>query len=268
MGHVIDGSYAAIYTELKQFDSARRYFEKAAPFYEQATPMYRISFYMTYAEYFKARNEPQQALAYLIKAKAIADATANLSWQRSLARELDSAYARTGKYEMAYQYSSLFHKYQDSLDKLGAEKDVLQMEMQDEEQRQKRIEEEKAAALRQKHQVQYMGITIGIAAVFTLLVLLGVFQVSEATIKILGFFAFILLFEFIILIADTKIHHMTHGEPLPILAIKIVLIAILLPLHHWLEHRVVKYLTSKRLIIPTGKSVWRNILAKRKEVSN
>jgi hypothetical protein len=104
--------------------------------------------------------------------------------------------------------------------------------------------------------------------VFTLLVLLGVFQVSEATIKLLGFFAFILLFEFIILIADTKIHHMTHGEPLPILAIKIVLIAILLPLHHWLEHKVVKYLTSRRLIIPTGRSVWKNILAKRKEVSN
>jgi hypothetical protein len=113
-----------------------------------------------------------------------------------------------------------------------------------------------------------MGITIAIATVFLFLVLLGIFQVSVSTIKIIGFFAFIFFFEFLILIADNQIHHMTHGEPLKVLAIKVVLIALLLPLHHWMEHRVVSYLTSRRLIIPTARGFWRNILANKKTHAN
>jgi hypothetical protein len=140
------------------------------------------------------------------------------------------------------------------------------MELDNEHQRQARIEKEKAEKLRERHNIQYLGITIGIAVVFLLLVLMGAFKVSEATIKIMGFFAFILLFEFIILLADNKIHHWTHGEPLPILGIKIILIAMLLPLHHWLEHKVVSYLASRRLIIPDRKSIWKNITTRKKQV--
>lgn len=64
----------------------------------------------------------------------------------------------------------------------------------------------------------------------------------------LGFFSFIFLFEFIILLADNSIHHWTHGEPWKILLIKIFLIAFLLPFHHWIEKRVVDYLLNHRLI--------------------
>lgn len=76
----------------------------------------------------------------------------------------------------------------------------------------------------------------------------GAFSVSKATIRILGFFAFIFLFEFIILLADNQIHDWTHGEPWKVLAIKIVLIAILLPLHHWLEEKVIHYLSTKEVL--------------------
>jgi hypothetical protein len=75
-----------------------------------------------------------------------------------------------------------------------------------------------------------------------LLAALGRFKVKPWLIRSLGFLSFILLFEFIILIADQQIHHLTHGEPLPILLIKIVLIAALLPLHHYLEHKAIHYL--------------------------
>jgi hypothetical protein len=64
----------------------------------------------------------------------------------------------------------------------------------------------------------------------------------------LGFISFILLFEFIILLADQKIHHATHGEPWKILALKIVLIGIMMPLHHWTEHKVIHYLIHKKVV--------------------
>jgi tetratricopeptide (TPR) repeat protein len=267
--HVIDEAYGVIFTELGNYDSARYYFEKAAPAYEKAsTPSTRLGFYVLYADFFKKSGDLKNAIAYFTKAKSLADQTADLEWQERAAKELDTVYAKSGDYRQSYFYNGLYNQYKDSLQKLGEEKDLLQMELADETQRKARKDKEEAEALEHRHYVQYTAITIGIAMIFLLLVLMGAFKVSEETIKATGFFAFILLFEFITLLADTRIHHWTEGEPLKILGIKVVLIAMLLPFHHWLEHKVISYLASRRLIIPDRKSIWNNILAKRKPVKH
>ncbi|MGZ8537395.1 MAG: tetratricopeptide repeat protein, partial [Flavisolibacter sp.] len=260
-GHAIDNSYAIIYKQLGKYDSAGYYFQKAAPGYENtSTTPGKLSFYFSYADFFYESGNSAKAIEYYNKAIALADQTKDLEWQQRIAKELDTVYAKQQDFEKSRSYSNMYHDYKDSLQKLSEEKDMMQMELADEEQRQKRIAEEQAAALERKHSVQYMGITIGIALVFLLLVIMGAFKVSETTIRIMGFFAFIFLFEFIIMIADAKIHHFTHGEPLPLLLTKIVLIAILLPLHHWLEHKVVHYLASRRLILPSRKSIWNQLI--------
>jgi len=100
-----------------------------------------------------------------------------------------------------------------------------------------------------------MGFTAGIAALFVMLVMLGFFMVSPRTIRAVGFFSFIFLFEFIILLADKQIHEWTHGEPWKILLIKIFLAAVLLPLHHWLEHKVIHYLSTRKKFTP-AKGWW------------
>jgi len=268
-GQMIDHAYGSIYTGLGRYDSARFYFEKATPAFEAtSTPSSKMNFYAEYGHFYKTFGDHKNAAAYFSKAMQLADQIGDLDWQRRIAKELDTVYARAGNYQQSHHYSSLYHQYKDSLQKLSEEKDILQMELDDEQQRQARLERERLEQQRRRHNIQYMGITIGIATAFLLLVLLGIFQVSVSTIKIMGFFAFIFLFEFIILIADNQIHHWTHGEPLKVLAIKVVLIAMLLPLHHWLEHRVISYLTSRRLIIPVRTGFWRNILAKRKSAAN
>ena len=93
-----------------------------------------------------------------------------------------------------------------------------------------------------------MGITGFIILLFLSLAAMGKFKVKPWFIRSLGFISFILLFEFIILIIDGQLHAITHGEPLPLLLIKIVLIALLLPFHHWLEHKVIKYLVRHEQI--------------------
>jgi tetratricopeptide (TPR) repeat protein len=266
MGHVIDEAYGVIYSELDRFDSARFYFEKAKPQYERvSTPSSKMSFYAEYAIFLSKSGDNKTAIDYYLKSKDFAEQTSDLEAQERIAKELDSAYAKIGDYKQSYFYNSLHSSLKDSLQKLGEEKDLMQMELKDEELRKARLDKEREEELRRKHDLQYTAIAISIGVVFTFLVLMGAFKVSEATIKVVGFFAFILLFEFIILLADNKIHSWTHGEPLPVLGIKIVLIAMLLPLHHWLEHKVVSYLASRRLIIPDRKSIWNN-LVKRKPV--
>lgn len=265
LSYVIDQAYGIIYAGLGRYDSAAFYFKKAEPQFEAlSTPSNRLNFYYQYAQFFRKSGNNPGAISYFNKARSLAEASGDLESQQLIAAQLDSVYTSSGDYRMSYQYSNLHYKLKDSLQKLSEEKDLMQMELADEQQRQDRLTREKAEALQKKHNLQYMGITVAIAGVFLLLVVLGIFQVSATTIRILGFFAFIFLFEFIILIADHRIHEWTHGEPLKVLGIKIVLIAMLLPLHHWLEHKVVTYLASRKLIISSRRGFWNNILAKRK----
>jgi hypothetical protein len=179
-----------------------------------------------------------------------------------LSMKLDSVYQKLGDYKNARYFNSQYHLYKDSLQKLSMEKDLLALEVENENRRKEREEAEAAKAKNERHNIQYMGITAGIAGVFIVLVMLGAFSVSKTTIRILGFFAFIFLFEFIILLADHEIHDWTHGEPWKILAIKIALISILLPLHHFLEEKVIHYLTSRKLMELKGKGLFQKIAGK------
>jgi hypothetical protein len=104
------------------------------------------------------------------------------------------------------------------------------------------------AETRASHNIQYLGITAGLASVFILLVLLGVFSSSTGIIRGFCFFAFIFFFEFLILLFDKVIHQLTHGAPWKILSIKIVLIGMLLPLHHYVERKVVHHLLNRKKV--------------------
>jgi hypothetical protein len=87
------------------------------------------------------------------------------------------------------------------------------------------------------------------------MVMLGMFKVSATTIKLVGFFAFLMFFEFIFLILKKNIAGITQGEPWKDLLFMIGLAALLLPLHHWLEHKVIHYLTSHNRLTSSGKGL-------------
>lgn len=245
----IDYLMGAAYAQLHKFDSAHTYYKKAAPFYEtKSSPAHKYNYYTSYAELFKMQGDWKNSLLYFNLVFDYAKLKGDLQIQQSIAKELDSAYQKAGDYKQASVYSGLYSRLKDSLLELAKDKDLLSVELDNENKRKEREDIRAKEATDRRHNIQYMGITIGIATVFVLLILMGLFKVSAGTIRIIGFLAFIFFFEFIILLADVQIHHWTHGEPWKILLIKIVLIAILLPLHHWLEEKVIHYLTTKDLL--------------------
>ena len=159
---------------------------------------------------------------------------------------LDSCYQKMGDYKMAYFYSNLYKKTKDELNEKSKAKDVLSLEIDSENRRKERLTKEEEEDTQKRHNWQYMGIVMGIIALFTLLAAVGIFNVPIKWVRALGFIAFIFLFEFVILLADTWIHHATHGEPWKVLGIKVVLIGVLLPLHHFLEHKVIESIAHRR----------------------
>ena len=87
---------------------------------------------------------------------------------------------------------------------------------------------------------------------------------STATIKLIGFFAFTMFFEFIFLIFKKSIYSITHGVPLKDLAFAIALAAMLMPLHHWPEHKVINYLTSHNRLTSTGQNLMSKVFTSKK----
>ena len=151
--------------------------------------------------------------------------------------------------------------YSDSLRNLAKETDLLKLEVDNDSRRREREVREEELSREHRHNVQYMGFTVGLVGLFIALVMMGWLAVPPSVIRALGFLSFIFLFEFIILLADKQIQGWTHEEPWKVLLIKIGLAAILVPLHHWLEHKVIVYLSSrKRFGRGAGGLAWRRLL--------
>ena len=124
--------------------------------------------------------------------------------------------------------------------------ELLKLEVDNDTRRRDRLAKEEEQAREHRHNVQYMGFTVGLVALFIALVMMGWLAVPTSVIRGLGFLSFIFLFEFIILVTDKQIGELTHDEPWKVLLIKIVLAAGLLPLHHWSEHKVIHFLSSRK----------------------
>jgi hypothetical protein len=80
--------------------------------------------------------------------------------------------------------------------------------------------------------------------------MMGFYKVSQRTVRLLGFFSFLLLFEYITLMSKKWISGITGGTPWQDFLFMILLALVMLPLHNWLEHQIIGYLTSKELLKP------------------
>jgi len=277
MGHQIDYAYGYIFTDLGRYDSAKIYYTKAAPFFERgSTEASRYLFYYQLGRMYKLSGNNGMAIENFLKAKDVADKVADPERIKLAAKELDTLYQNKGDFRQSKLFASMYYQYKDSIDKLGKEKDLVQAEAADEQQRQERKQKEEAElrqkklkeeqeAKKRRNNIQYTAITIGIAALLIAMVVLGMFKVSAGFIKAVGFFTFLMLFEFIFLVFKKNIYSMTHGEPWKDLAFMIGLAALLVPLHHWVEHKVLHYLTSHNRLTQAGHHIKNRFFRRNKE---
>lgn len=266
MSFTIDQAYGYVYTELDRLDSARVYLNKALPFFEQSmNETSKVNMYLHLGSFYTKTGETDKAISYYLKSKETAEKTGLLEVARNAAKNLDTLYTKKGDYKMASLYSGIYYRYKDSIEKLNKEKEIAQEVATDEKQRNDRMAKEKEEARKKRYSIQYLAITIGIAAFFVMLVMMGMFKVSEGTIKAIGFFVFIMLFEFVFLLFKKRIAGITGGEPWKDLLFMIGLAALLLPVHHWLEHNVIRYLTSHNRLTQAGHHIKNKLFKRNKE---
>ncbi len=269
MAPVIDQAYGIIYTELGRFDSARIFLQRARPMFENSTNgNSKVGFYQQMADFYRKSGDKKKAIEYYLQVKEMSEKNGLLENVKAAAKRLDSLYTETGNVALAGEYKAVYYQYKDSIEALNKEKKLAQMEVDEEQIRQdKRVKEaakEAAELKRRKNNIQYIGIVIGIITLFIGLVVLGMFKVSAGVIKAIGFFVFIMFFEFIFLIFKKNIYSITEGEPWKDLAFMIALAALLVPLHHWMEHKVLHYLTSHNRLTAAGSHIKNKLLRRTK----
>ncbi len=199
-----------------------------------------ISFFRKEGEFQTAILTGQKALSVINKLGLIA----NLP---SVYEDLDSAYQSIGDFKNAYAARREYDFYQDSLNALNDKTEALRLETIAEEENIANTENEKKKATERKHDIQYRFIILGVILLLIGLLAIGFLHPPNWLVKGLAFVSFIFIFEFIILILDSKLHHWFHGAPLPILGVKVLIACLLVPLHHLVEKKVIHFLQSKKL---------------------
>jgi tetratricopeptide (TPR) repeat protein len=243
----IDELVAVNYTQQGRYDSALYYFRKSAPdAIAKGVPESQIDFYMDFGEYYKKTNNPQQAIFYCNKAYALAAATNNLTSEEKCTDSLESLFVAVRNFPEALVCEQRAAVERDSIRTQTQATDLMKLEVENDQRRRERLAEEERVRTEHRHNIQYMGFTMGLVVLFVALVMLARLSVPVSVIRALVFVAFIFLFEFIIMLADRQIQAWTAEEPWKVLLLKIILAAGMVPLHHWLEHKVVHYLSHHR----------------------
>lgn len=210
-------------------------------------PSVQLSYFSEVADSYSQLNQTDKAIAYYEKALALSKTLGTPAANAAFTEKLSRLYAGRKDYKNAFAYSQQYLTYNETLKMLAKQREVTLLGLEREK---KRHEKDLQAALEndlKRRNLQYTGISMAIAFLFIVMILIGMFPVSKATIRMLNFFSFICLFEFIILLIDNWLHDLAHGEPLKIWLAKIFIIALLLPLHHTLEHWAIKFLSSQKL---------------------
>ena len=262
----LDWMKAEIYLYGKKPDSALVYFRKAESSFNTGYDFTaQKNFFGEYANCLQLLQNIPAAITYYLKSADLAKVTSDLRKLKNYTYELKNLYQQQGDYKQAFNYNVLYDNYKDSVDILGREKDLALLEIDNEAKELQRQAEFAEEQLRRKYNLQYMFITIVVATFFILIIMIGMFKVSTTAIRLMGFLSLIFFFEFIILILDNWIHHLTHGAPWKVWLIKIVIISFLLPVHHFLEHKLIHYLLSKHLITFRSRLSLSKIFSKKKK---
>lgn len=249
-------SNPALYFRLKAYfcehlglaDSAQYYFDRASVLVDKDPNMIlRSNFHHRFGQFLVRSGKQEKAIGQFSQAYDLASSVSYFDYMLKAADRLESLYVSLKDFRNAWLWTKRSAQVSDSLDNMAQSERMLMMELDHESRQREQATEAEQERVVKRHTLQYTAIVVIIITVFIILLMLGSLKVPEWIIRMLGFFSFIFLFEFIILVADHKIHEMTHGEPWKVLLIKIFLIAVLLPLHHWVEKRVVTFLLGPGL---------------------
>lgn len=161
------------------------------------------------------------------------------SIQIPAAMQLTYAYRSMNNIDSAFKYMSIVYTMKDSLQSRGKLQQIQSQIMLEEERQQKTAEE-------RNQNIQYAALALGLAALFIGFLLLSHSIIAnQKIIRFLGVVSLLIVFEFLNLLLHPWLSAVTHHSPALMLLIMVCMAALLVPMHHKLEHWITHKLVAK-----------------------
>ncbi|MFZ1799173.1 MAG: hypothetical protein WAU24_04860 [Chitinophagaceae bacterium] len=163
---------------------------------------------------------------------------------------LYKSFEQTNNQDSLNKYFRLAMTTKDSLFSMEKIKSIQALSFR-EDLRQQEIATEKLKAEEERQQnIQYASIALGIIILITLFLLLSrSVIVNEKLISFFAILGLLIIFEFINLLIHPWLAHFTHESPVLMLLALVLIAALLIPIHHKMEHIIKEKLVEKNKAI-------------------
>lgn len=239
MGHTYSG--------LNQLGLALEYFRSAMPYINQENnAYYATEAYLGMAKVFEKDGRKDSALIYARKSFAIAERRKYLQGCLDAAAYLTTLYKQANNSDSAFYYSEEAKAANDSLFSQQKINQLQSITLTEQLRLKEKEENERQAQEERKHNLQYAAIAIGLIILLIIFLLLShSIIVNRSVIRFLAAMTLLIFFEFINLLIHPLIAAATHHSPVGILAFMVCVAALLIPIHHKLEHWMSNRLVEK-----------------------
>jgi len=205
--------------------------------------------YLAKAQFFQNINQRDSSIYYAKKSVNVVQQTPFSNYALNPAKLLLDLYKPTNS-DSALKYSEINRIANDSLYSTRAIQQTQSLSFE-QELRQQKIEEERIKATDERHQnIQYALIAF---AIITFIVIFLLFSRSvianERMISFFGVLGLLVVFEFINLLLHPWLSSITHESPVLMLLALVLIAALLIPMHHRLEHWIKEKMVEKNKAI-------------------
>jgi tetratricopeptide (TPR) repeat protein len=240
-----------VYMQMNDKDMAEVYFKKAVamtPLIESSAG--RLNFYETYIPFLFDKGNIHEAHDQATQLMELGLRDNNNNIKLSATGFLRQAFDSLHKIDSAYYYAKMRDALNDSIFNQNNINKIQAMGFNEQlrtmEDNAKKAEE----ALQRKQNIQYALIALGLIIFVTFFLLLSrTIIVNERLISFFVVLGLLVVFEFINILIHPWLASFTHESPVLMLVALVVIAALLIPLHHRLEHWIKEKVIQKNKAI-------------------
>lgn len=201
------------------------------------------------ATIYKETHNLDSSFYYAAKLYQLSELRATFSTMRfkvTASNLLYQIYKQRGNADSALKYHEIYKTASDSVNSIAQAQKVENLLSQEKErQAELGLKKEKEEETR-KHNLQYAAIALGLVALLIgFLVLSHSVLANQKLIRFLGVVSLLIVFEFLNLLLHPWLGQITNESPVLMLLVMVALAAVLVPLHHRLEHWITHKLVEK-----------------------
>jgi tetratricopeptide (TPR) repeat protein len=243
---IVSGLLGVIYHKLGKDELAQTYFTAGLDPAGRSVSYVDAMNHQEYGSFLLDRNRLAEAKHHGLKAIQAAKYSHSKKPLLESVSLLHRIYARTAQTDSAYYYAQAELTYRDSIFRQENLSTIQNLELNETIRAREILAKQVEQAEERSRNLQYAGIAFGLVAFVIIFFLFShSIMANEKLIRFLGVIALLIVFEFLNLLLHPWIGSITHHSPVLMLLAMVIIAALLVPLHHRMQHWITYKLTER-----------------------